>query len=81
MEDELNVVIEWCMAGHTAHQSSGTRMTHCAWVFFLRKYQRLEWEEIASMVGGYPMQAKGAYRAANRVVEKKRSTLAAASAA
>lgn len=78
LQDELDVVIRWCNERHVDHARAGTRMTHCSWIYFLRKQERQEWEDIATMVGEpLPLKVKAIQRSACRVVEKARSTAAA----
>ena len=78
LQDELDVVIRWCSEKHTDHDRAGTRMTVCSWIYFLRKQERQDWDDIASMVGEpYPLKVKAIHRSAYRVVEKARSNAAA----
>ena len=80
LQDELDAVIRWCHHKHKRghKQPEGTRMTHCAWVYFLHKQEGLGFSEIVSLLGtGHPIQLQGLYRKAALAVTRERGLLAA----
>lgn len=75
MQYELDLVIKWCRETHGDNDvRPGSRMTVCAWVHFLRKYQRQEWDAIVEMTGeGFPQQVKGLHRKIVRVIARAKA--------
>jgi hypothetical protein len=69
IQDELEVVIRWCEGRHNNHGLTATRMTHCSWIYFLRKQENLDWQEIVKIAGGFSVQIQGLYKKASRAVQ------------
>lgn len=77
LQDEVEVVNDWCGEKHGAHKRIGTRMTSCGWVYYLHKQEGESFEAMTAMVGGTAQQLRDLYRKAERIVESARQSAAA----